>query len=206
MKITKISRQKKKGRYNIFIDDEFAFGVYEDTLIKFSLASGDEIEDKLIDEIKDTDEFNHAKRSAFYLLSYRQRSRKELEKKLKEKKISGKNINKVLDYLEGKKFINDNEFAKMFFESLVSRKPVGKSLLKRKLKEKGIEDEIIENLISAKFNDDVEMDSAVLLLRKYSKKIDELDKHSKKKKIYQVLYSRGFGYDVINRVWNELYC
>ena len=41
MQITKIEVQKKKqNRFNIYINDEFAFGVDEATLLKFSLTKG----------------------------------------------------------------------------------------------------------------------------------------------------------------------
>jgi regulatory protein len=205
MKITSISRQKRKDRYNIFIDDEFSFGVYEDTLLKFSIASGDEIDDSKIELIKDTDEFNHGKKSAFRLLSYRQRSRKEIERKLKEKKISQKNIERIINFLEEKKFINDDEFAKAFYEYIIIRKPVGKKVIVNKLKEKGIDNAIIDNIISEKIDAESEMNSAITLINKYSRKIDGHDKYEKKKKVYQYLHSKGFEYETINKVWTELF-
>ena len=38
--ITKISTQKRKGRYNIFIDNEYAFSVSERTLAEKRLLKG----------------------------------------------------------------------------------------------------------------------------------------------------------------------
>jgi len=37
MVITKIEAQKKKGRYNIYLNDAFAFGVDEATVVKYAL-------------------------------------------------------------------------------------------------------------------------------------------------------------------------
>lgn len=50
--ITKITSQKQKGRYNIFIDEQFAFGVTESVLIKFRLAKGLEIDSSLQRDIQ----------------------------------------------------------------------------------------------------------------------------------------------------------
>ena len=41
--ITKISTQKRKGRYNIFIDNEYAFSVSERTLAEKRLLKGTEL-------------------------------------------------------------------------------------------------------------------------------------------------------------------
>ena len=43
MVITKIEAQKKKGRYNIYLNDAFAFGVDEATVVKYALFKGTEL-------------------------------------------------------------------------------------------------------------------------------------------------------------------
>ena len=43
MVITKIEAQKKKGRYNIYLNDAFAFGVDQATVVKFALFKGTEL-------------------------------------------------------------------------------------------------------------------------------------------------------------------
>jgi regulatory protein len=49
MKITRIEKQIKfKNRYNIFLDGEFAFGLYDDTILKFGLRTNDELSDEII--------------------------------------------------------------------------------------------------------------------------------------------------------------
>ncbi|MDY3702578.1 MAG: recombination regulator RecX, partial [Limosilactobacillus coleohominis] len=43
-KITKIEAQKRKGRYNVYLDGKFAFPVAESVLIKFRLMKGVELD------------------------------------------------------------------------------------------------------------------------------------------------------------------
>ena len=51
--ITKVSAQKRQGRYNIFLDQEYAFSVSEKTLAEFVLLKGQELSPQKINEILD---------------------------------------------------------------------------------------------------------------------------------------------------------
>ncbi|KAI3473621.1 hypothetical protein Pfo_031551 [Paulownia fortunei] len=68
--ITKISVQKQAGRYNIDLDNQFAFGVSESVLIKYGLAKGRELDDDLIADIKLSDEVAKAMRVALNYLGH----------------------------------------------------------------------------------------------------------------------------------------
>jgi regulatory protein len=59
--ITKITTQKKrKDRYNIFVDEKYAFSVDEEVLLKFQLKKGMELDDLLLAEIQFHDEIQKA--------------------------------------------------------------------------------------------------------------------------------------------------
>ena len=47
-KISKIEAQKRKGRYNIYLDGKYAFPVAESVLIQFRLMKGTELDEKQI--------------------------------------------------------------------------------------------------------------------------------------------------------------
>ena len=51
-KVTKVTRQRKPGRYNVYLDDEFALAVDEKILIKYDLFKGTELEDDALKEIE----------------------------------------------------------------------------------------------------------------------------------------------------------
>ncbi|MEO6694606.1 MAG: RecX family transcriptional regulator [Ignavibacteria bacterium] len=203
MKITKIEKQKKDStRYNLYIDGEFGFGLYEDTILIFGLRSGDEIEEEKIKEIREQDEFNFGKKISYSFLSYRQRSKKELTKKLKEKKISEVIIDKIIKLLEDQKYIDDSSFAKLFLESKIRSKPLGKRLLQIKLFEKGIDKETAENMLKENYSEEKELESAIKLYRKYSGKVKAKDSADKKQKCYRYLISRGFSFEIAGKVVN----
>ncbi|HMS64354.1 MAG TPA: RecX family transcriptional regulator [Ignavibacteria bacterium] len=205
MKITKIDKQKKyKNRYNIFLDGEFAFGLYDDTILKFGLRTNDELSEELIEEIRQSDEFNYGKFIAYSYLSYKQRSKSEIIKKLKEKKISGNVIDNIIELLSEQKYINDHSFARLYIENKLMSKPIGKRLLKLKLQEKGIDKETSEKVIEENFNEETELESAEKLLEKYRKKVRGDNDLEKKRKCFSYLISRGFDFDTANKVLENL--
>lgn len=204
MLITKISVQKKdRKRYNVYLDEEFYCGLYDDTILKFGLARGDEISEKNINEIVNFDEYIYGKKLAFDYLSYRIRTTAEIKKKLKDKKISEESIDKVIAHLNELKLLNDEEFAKQLVSEKIKRKPVGKRVLKQKLFEKGISKEMSEDVLEKAFEEVDEKELALESLNKYYPKILELERNDKRKKAFDHLVRRGFDFDVIKEVVNE---
>jgi regulatory protein len=201
MVITKIEKQKKnKERYNISIDGDFAFGLYEDSLVKYGLRSGDELTAEKIKEMQEYDEFGYGKKVAYSFLAYKQRSKKELIKKLKLKKISDASIEKIVELLEKQKYLNDELFAGNFIEDKLNSRPIGKRLAKLKLSEKGIDKEVIEETLNKIYTEDKETEYAGRVLEKYVKKVKYKDAVDKKNKCYRYLISKGFDFDTVKKV------
>ena len=75
-KITKIQAQKRKGRYNVYLDGKYAFPVAETTLIEFRLMKDVELTDKQVKEIEDRENVNKAYGDAVNFLSYQLRTEK----------------------------------------------------------------------------------------------------------------------------------
>ncbi|MCE1164067.1 MAG: RecX family transcriptional regulator [Bacteroidetes bacterium] len=200
MKITSIEKQKKEGRFNIFLDGEFAFGLYKETIYEFGLRVNDELDAKKAEEIKTRDEIGFAKRVAYRFLNYKQRSEKEVRKKLKEKKISEKAIELVISSLKDLNYLNDEYYAKLYLQSKIQRKPEGKRVLKIKLTEKGIPKDVADNIISEQYPPETEAQKAAELLKKYEKKVRAKSEQEKRQKCYRYLVSKGFDFDTINEL------
>lgn len=204
MKISGIEKQKKyRNRYNIFLDGEFAFGLYEDTIFKFGLRINDELTHEKIKEIRDSDEFNFGKYVAYSFLGYKPRSKKEVYKKLKENKISENAIDEILKLLTEQKYIDDSAYARLYIESKLSSKPSGRKLVKLKLLEKGIDKETADKVMDEIFNEEDEFESAKKLLAKYIKKLKSDNEFERRKKCFSYLISRGFDFDTANKVLKE---
>lgn len=198
--ITSIEEQKKKGRYNIFLDGEYAFGLYKETIYHFGLRTKDELDEKRIGELKSYDEINFGKKVAYRFLNFKPRSEKEVRTKLKGHKLSDESIDKILDSLKEFKFVNDEQYAKMYIESKVSLKPEGRRSLKIRLAQKGIGKETSEKTVEENYTEETEFQKALDLVTKYQKKVKAKTAIEKKQKCYKHLLSKGFSYDLINRV------
>jgi len=121
----------------------------------------------------------------------REHSRAELVRKLAPHAESEAALNAVVDLLLSKKQLSDERFAEERARSL-SRK-YGSTKIRQDLKERGVADEIVER-VSAE--GDLERASAILQ-RKYREAATTREERAKRARFLQ---SRGFSYEVINRV------
>lgn len=204
MIITKIERQKKnRKRYNIYLESEFYCGLYDDTILKYQLAAGDEISEEKVTEIREFDEYIYGKKTAFDFLSYRIRSADEIKKKLKAKKITENIIAKVIAHLEELKLIDDEQFAMQLAREKIKNKGVSRKVLQQKFYQKGIPKEIGENVLGKIFGEISEKELALRNLDKYFSKIKDKEKAEQKKKIFDYLARKGFDFDIIGEVIRE---
>ena len=206
MLITKIEVQKKrKDRYNIFIDDEFRFGLDEGTLIKFDLRKGIEITQEEIEKIEKEEVNAKAFNTAANFLKTRERSKKEIRDKLKTKEYLPATIEKVLEKLERLNIVNDKRFAEVFVRDRMKLKPKGKRVLQMELMQKGINKDIIEEVLQDLVGNEQEIELAKKVLAKAEKKYSGFDKNVKRDKTIRYLLSKGFSYDIVEKVLGSKY-
>jgi len=146
------------------------------------------------------DNFEKFYNKALEFLSYRPRSEKEVRDKLKTKKVESSTIDKIIAKLKEKKFLNDEEFAKMFSENRLKFRPRSLRLIKLELKRKGIVSEIINNL---QLTDDSDLESAKKLVEKRIGRVKELPKQVIYEKLGRYLASKGFNWDTIKKSIDE---
>jgi regulatory protein len=202
-KITSIEKQKKEGRYNIFLDGEFAFGAYKETVFNFGFRVNDELDEKKIKEIKSYDEINFGKKVAYRFLNYKPRSEKEVITKLREKKISQNSISDVISSLKSLNYLDDKQYAKLYIEEKLRYKPEGRRLLEMKLNRKGLEKETVQNIMEENYSEETEIKKIEDLLIKYEKKVKAKSHIEKKQKCFRYLLSKGFDYELITEVINN---
>lgn len=204
-KITDIKPQKRHSeRRSIFIDNEFLCGVDEEIVTILGLKVGQEIDKKRIKEILRKEEVKKAKDYAFKLLSYRPRSIMEIQDRLKKKDYSSKVTSEVVKNLKRLKFLNDKEFARMWMENRIRTRPIGRYRLYQELIQKGIDRELIEETLS-NYKEEKEIELARELVQKKSKRsYRNLDQVTAQRRLYGFLQRRGFSYDTIQEVMEEL--
>ena len=144
------------------------------------------------------------KDAAFRLIAYRPRSHAELARRLKEKEFDSEQVERVVDELESKGYINDSDFALAYSRDQVKLRHVGPIVLKRKLIEFGINRNTIESTLSKVFSQfPIESTLELLLVKK------NISPHQKipakeLRKLTAFLQRKGYSWDQIQPVIQEL--
>jgi len=198
-KITAIEPQKRTGRVNIYIDNEFAVGIDEKLLIDFDLYKNKEINGRELDRLRNGVKDSQCLEYAYRLLTFRPRSIDEMEKKLLEK-FEPNTVKTVVKKLIKYNYLNDKDFATMWVrERSVGR---GRKALYFELMRKGISKEIAEDALN-EITSETELETAIRLI-KSKEKYKNLDHKSAYTKIGGFLARRGFSYEIIKKVINEV--
>ena len=197
--ITKIEQQKThKERVSVFLDGEFAFGLHQNLLVDFDLFRGKKLTDKTLEEILKAEERYSAKERAFRWLSYRSRSRREIEQKLRLAKFGDDAIQFTLSELERLRFLDDAGFARMYAHDRLLKRPMGKRLLKKELQQRGIHSETADRVVEEAYSEKTELELAEILLEKKAPAYARFEPQKARQKAANFLIQRGFGWEIIS--------
>lgn len=202
--ITKITTQKKrKQRYNIFIDDKYAFAVDENVLVEYKLAKGLKLEANEIIELLDAESLQASYITAIHYLGYRQRSHAEIERYLLKKEIDPNHVEAVMNRLNKENLLNDLEFAESFVQERIRQKKKGPKIISNELFERGISKEKIDEAIKLMtFNDQYEI--ALESAQKRANRPKKESVQKQKEQLRTLLMRNGFDNDVISEVMHEV--
>ena len=134
-------------------------------------------------------------------LSYRPRSEKEMIDYLKRKKLSEQIIAQIMAKLIEYKFIDDTDFTKFWIEQRTKFKHKPIRVIEYELKQKGINKEIIDNVLAnhdEKKNTDLE--SAKKLADKKLDFYRNLEPKKRREKVTNYLLRKGFNYETVKKV------
>jgi regulatory protein len=132
---------------------------------------------------------------SFLLLKFRQRSEKEIRERLKRKKFALQVIEKTIEFLKEKNFLDDESFAELWLESRINS--LGPRRLKQQLRLKGIDDNIIEAQLKKIIQDHPESQRIEEIIKDKLNKFKGIDSHKAKRRIYAYLIRHGFSPDAV---------
>lgn len=201
--ITMVEKQKRgKHRYNIFLNEEYAFSVHEDILIKHRLAKGEIVNHQEIESIIQDEERNNAYIKALRVIGRRPHSSSELKRKLKESGYELPIIEWVLHKLDQQKYLNDEEFAKMWTESRIISQKKGRNLVRQELQQKGIHKDLVKHAMD-QINPDDEIAGALKLGQTKWKQTSG-EPFDKRRKTAAFLMRRGYTGAVVSKVLGQI--
>jgi regulatory protein len=205
MKIERVLKKDEKS-VTLFLDnDEKLFLAFE-VFIKSGLRKNDEISESRFSSLIEENQTYHLKQKAFRLLGRRQHSAFELKLKLRQKGYREDLISSVVNQLLESNYVNDYDFAKSFTEENIKNKLWGQRKIEAELIKKGVNKEIISQIISENFSDGNQLEKAIVLgKKKYKSLVDRnTDKDKIQTKLYSFLFSKGYGYDIIKRTIDSI--
>lgn len=143
-------------------------------------------------------------------LGYRPRSEKEISEYLKKKIQKLKDttvtanaeaiIKIIIAKLTKQKFLNDEEFARMWVRSRTSYRQKGRRLIQMELKQKGITQEIIEKVLTQSHEEFAsDLENAIQILERKRKRFETMDTQERFNKAGSMLARRGFDLDIIRK-------
>ncbi len=108
---------------------------------------------------------------------------------------------KIIDKLKEYKFLNDEEFAKIWIETRNSIKPKPWRIIKYELRQKGISREIIESFEpEPQAQEENDLKAAVRIAEKRISRYKGLTKQEIFQKLGRYLVSKGFDYETVKKV------
>lgn len=206
-RITSIRAQTKApDRVSVFIDGEFGFGIHRDVLLEFELARGVELTVEKQVEIVDRDAYFRARAVAVRYLSYRERSAAEIRRRLRRDDYPSVVIEDVVHYLEESGFVDDRKYALNYTEGRFRSRGYGPIRIRADLRRRGVNrgaiDAAIDQVYSAR--DEVLEKAREMGSKRWAQLDRESDPLKRKKKVYDYLGRRGYAFDVVRRVVDEL--
>jgi regulatory protein len=206
LKIEKIIKhEKKKNRYIVVLEDGSSFEFISEILLKFGLRSGDLIDEKRLEEIFLQGRLFEAKNSSLRLLAKRMRTEKEIIDRLKLKGYNDTIIDLTIKDLKRMRLLDDNDFLERYInDSINLNKPYGKYALSHKLQKLGLNKDLVSEKLNSMIKETDEKELALNLAKKKMPSISKYDIQKKKQRIANFLAGRGFNWDTIRKVFDEL--
>jgi len=138
------------------------------------------------------------------LLRQRPRSESEIRQRLKLKGYEDEVIDEVIAGLKRIGEIDDVKFAGIWINSRMYMNPAGDVVLRHELRGKGVSDSIIDAALEAKSKDYDEYEVALNIARERFERLKKLDRKKATKRLYDFLMRRGFKYETVRRIIEEL--
>ncbi len=201
-RITDLKVQKNnRQRVSVFLDDKYAFSLTLSATL--DLKKGCRIESARIDQLLQKDEFHRSYNSAVLYLTRRPRSINETRIFLTGKGYGPGAVQKTIDRLTEQEYLNDDAYTRIWIENRMHFRPKSAFALRFELRQKGVADTIINNMLHG-FDDDKAAWNAI---KGRLKRWESLDRPQFKLKLFNFLKVRGFCYDtccnVLERAWPE---
>ncbi len=143
---------------------------------------------------------------AYDLLARRRYTIKGLHTRLAAKNTrlraacSEQEIEHIITSLKQANFLNDKDYAEAYISTELARKPQGSLRLRHKLLQKGVNNQLIQEVLAEQAIDELEAARVASLNKLRTMRIGKLDNHKLEEKLFRFLIGRGFKLNTVYQV------
>jgi regulatory protein len=203
--VTRISEQKRRpNRRNIYLDGKFAFGCNLNVVAKFRLREGMNLSPEQVTAIQQGEVRQECFDAAMKLLQRRMHSRVELQRKLMRKEYGDAIVNAVLDDLARLGYVDDERFARTKALSAAQHKQHGRRRAFMELIKSGVKGTVAGRAVEDVYDATDTLAIARQLAQKRAPSLRKLDPLVARRRLVGMLQRRGFNYDDIRPVIDEV--
>ena len=202
--ITGIKAQKKNpDRVSIYLDGEYGFGLSR--IVSAWLQIGQRLDEQKIESLLASDASEVAYNKALRLINLKPRTEKELRLKLISGGFTSGQCDSVLQRLREAGLVADDRYARQWVENRNEMHPRSRRLISLELRQKGVADEVIEQVLEDSSADE---DLALKAATQYARKLAPTDGMRFRARLSAFLARRGFSYGtiapVVRSVWDAV--
>ena len=199
MRIERIEASKhKKGRVLVFLEDGACLKITEQELLDFGLRSGDDLNGETLERLKAAAGASSTRAAAAELTGRRAMSRRDLERKLREKGAGEAEARYAAEWMEAIGAIDDAAYAAALVRHCAGL-GYGPARVREKLYEKGVPRELWEDALEELPEDGGQID-AFLQSRLRGRTPEEKEK----RRLTNTLLRRGFSWGEVRAAWGRL--
>ncbi|MBV9282946.1 MAG: RecX family transcriptional regulator [Chloroflexi bacterium] len=196
------TQQHDPERVNVYLDGEFGFGASAMVAMARNLREGRELSEEDVRALLHDDAVERAYAAALNFLSYRPRSRREIETYFIKRKTEPEIASAVVQRLERARLIDDRAFATYWLENRQTFRPRGSRALRLEMRRKGLESEVIDETLEG-LQDEEEL-AYEAGLRK-ARSLSGLEEREFFRKLVAFLQRRGFSYEDASAATRRIY-
>jgi|LSQX01.3.fsa_nt_gb regulatory protein len=200
--ITSAVKQKNNpDMISIYIDNKYAFSMPKEEYLKLNLYERNELTEEEIKKIREEINITAAKHNGIRMLYSKDRTEFEVRQKLIRQGFDEDTAEGAVMQLKSMGYINDRLYAHKYISDRLKLKPKSKKALMYELQKKGINKEIITEVL-----DEFEIDESLVAYRITKKRFSKYDISDPliHRRIVSFLTHRGFSYEIINNVIKQL--
>lgn len=156
-----------------------------------------------MDSTNDEEGIRKAKKIVFRLLKFRARSEQELRDKLSVKNLPTPVAEQAIRYFKDCELIDDRLFARQWTSSRM-KKPFGLGRIRLELQKKGINAEIIEEVLTDAGRQYDELAVVIPLARHQASKYSNVSVEKIRQRVYGYLSRRGFSANIVIKAIKDI--